>query len=236
MFSSLKTTLDAALHLFYPRLCLVCESRLLEANEKFVCVDCERDFDTFSLPNESTDEMLRRLHKNFPAQTVIQDAISLYRFYKEGKIQAVIHAFKYDGLPQVAVEYGRKLGHKILTERPHVHFDAVTFMPLHRLKYIERGYNQAEQLAAGVADAMHLPVLSCAERTRYTSTQTGLDLSEREANMKGVFRATMALAHKRLLLIDDVFTTGATVLSCARALADAGLAHLTIATLAVSAG
>lgn len=236
MLSSLKNVLNAALHLLYPDVCLVCESRALGNAEKFVCAACERDFDAFSLPNESTDEMLRRLRDNFPAQTAIQDAVALYRFYKEGNIQAVIHAFKYDGMPQVAVEFGRKLGQKILMERPEARFDGVAFMPLHRLKQIERGYNQAERLAAGVAQAMRLPLFSCVERTRYTSTQTGLDLSEREQNMKGVFRATQRLDRQHLLLIDDVFTTGATMLSCARALVAANVARLTIATLAVTAG
>ena len=227
-------TLTAALHLFYPKVCLVCESRMLDTHDGYVCPLCERDFDEFTLPNESSEEMQRRLQKHFPGQDSIHDALALYRFYKGGKIQAVIHAFKYEGLPQVAVEFGRKLGRKILAERPHAQFDGVVFMPMHKLKHIERGYNQAQRLAAGVADILRLPLEPCVEKTRYTGTQTGLDAHEREQNVRGSFRATKDLTGKRLLLVDDVFTTGATLLSCAQALCAAHAAHITVATLAVT--
>lgn len=232
--SWMREVLSAALHFFYPEVCLVCE-RPLPPSEKFVCHTCERDLDAFSLPNESTNEMMRRLMANFPEQTAIDDAIALYRFYKGGKIQAVIHAFKYDGLSSVAVEYGKKLGAKILAERAGVRYDGVAFMPLHPLRQIERGYNQAERLAQGVAEAIGVPVLNCIVRTRYTTTQTGLDFAEREKNMRDAFQATIDLSAKQLILVDDVFTTGSTMLACAKALRKANLSHLTIATLAVTA-
>lgn len=230
----MREALKAILDFLYPKVCLVCEQVRLASDEHFVCKACERDFDTFSLPNEATNEMMARLWANFPMQQAIDDAIALYRFYKSGKVQAVIHAFKYEGLPAVAVEYGKKLGQKIWAERPTAHFDGIAFMPLHPVRKLERGYNQAEQLAKGVSEILQTPVLDCLIRTRYTATQTGLDVAERERNMKDAFEATGDLSGKRLILVDDVFTTGSTMLSCARALRKAGTVHLTIAALAVA--
>lgn len=222
------------LHLAYPNVCLICQT-LLKPDETYVCDDCQHGFDSFLLPNESTDEMLATLREHSPHQTAIDDATSLYRFYKQGKLQSLIHAIKYDGLSRLAVEQGRRLGDAIRREKPASKFDCVVPMPLHRLRNIERGYNQAERLAAGVSEIIGAPVKELARRARYTSTQTGFSLEGRKRNIANAFECSIKLNGESLLLIDDVFTTGSTMLECAKTLKQSGAGRITIATLAIAA-
>ncbi len=225
--------LDAIMHLLYPAVCISCE-RLLAENERFICSSCDADLDRFLLPNESTDLMMNTLNENFPSQTAIDDALSHYFFHKGGKFQALAHGIKYDGLSELAVAQGELLGRVVAEERPTATFDAIVPMPLHKLKFIERGYNQSERIAAGISRLLSVPVKSLVERTRYTSSQTGFDLRGRMTNMKDAFVCPTPFSDKRLLLVDDIFTTGSTLCSCARALKQSGAAHITIATLAVA--
>ena len=231
---TLETLFRPLLHLVYPNVCIICQSPLTP-DETYICSNCQNEFDAFLLPNESTTDMLTSLQNCFPNQTVISDALSLYRFYKQGKLQSLVHAIKYDGFSRIAVEQGRRLGEVILRERPNAKFDFIVPMPLHKLRKIERGYNQAERLATGVSEIVGAPVSELAQRTRYTSTQTGFSLEGRKRNIKNAFQCPSKLNGEHLLLIDDVFTTGSTMLECAKTLKESGAGNITIATLAVTA-
>ena len=107
--------------------------------------------------------------------------------------------------------------------------DAVVCVPLHPSKQRRRGYNQARLLAAGLARRVGLPLLEgVLERVRATPTQTGLTAPHRKDNVRNAFRACRgsSVAGRRLLLVDDVMTTGATLSECARALKKAGAASV----------
>lgn len=232
--SSIRQFIDDALHLIYPNVCICCEGILVN-EERYVCQACSNGFDQFSLPNESADEILLRLQRNFPGQKVISDAISCYRFHKDGLLQEAIHSVKYGGLRSLAAQFGKELGEKILKERTGVRYDAIVPVPLHRIKRIERGYNQSELLATGISSVLQVQILKGAvDRVKYTASQTGFDLSGRTENMQGAFRCPEMLDLERVLLVDDVFTTGSTLLSAAQALQMAGVRYITIATLAVA--
>lgn len=229
----LERFLRPLLHLAYPNVCVACESLLAEG-ETYVCAECQNGLDVFLSPNESTEKMMSTLAAHFPNQTVIDDAIALYAFHKQGKLQAMIHAFKYDGLSRLALEQGRRLGEAILREKPQSRFAFVAPMPLHPIRRIERGYNQAERLAAGVSEVIGVPVREVVARSRYTQTQTGFSLDGRRANIANAFERKATLQGEPMLLVDDVFTTGATMMECAKALKDAGAGKITIAALAVA--
>lgn len=232
--SRIRQFLDEALHLVYPNVCICCES-MLEEGEHYICRTCDEGFDRFAMPDESTDEIFLRLQKNFSGQKVISDAISCYRFHKDGLLQEAIHSMKYGGLRSLAVQFGRGIGEKIRQDRPNTKYDAVMPVPLHRIKRIERGYNQSELLADGIASELGIQVLKGAvERIKYTASQTGFDLQKRSENMQDAFHCPKALELERVLLVDDVFTTGATMLSAAQALQNAGVRQITAVTLAVA--
>lgn len=112
-----------------------------------------------------------------------------------------------------------------LTEPPSI--DALIAVPLHARRLRERGYNQAFEIARPVARALGLPLLAAGiVRTRSVDPQAQLAAHERVANMRGAFRVRLRLAGRRIALIDDVITTGATLNSLAEALERAGAEHV----------
>jgi len=116
------------------------------------------------------------------------------------------------------------------------HWDALVPVPLYHRRRRERGFNQAHEIARGLGKKRKLRVLNCLYRYRETVSQAKLERTARWENMTGAFRlkAGFDVRGLRLLLIDDVFTTGATANACAQALAKAGAAHLAVLTVARS--
>jgi len=107
-------------------------------------------------------------------------------------------------------------------------------MPLHWRKRWQRGFNQSELLAREIGRRSNVPVKNELRRVRFTSAQAGLTNAKRRLNVSGAFRSKKkhSLAGKRVLLVDDVMTTGASAASCARALKLAGAGQVTVLTLA----
>lgn len=158
------------------------------------------------------------------------DAAYIFGAY-EGALPELIRLFKYGKVETLASPLSRMLLRALpLTER----FDAVVPMPMHWRKRWTRGFNQAELLARPVARRLGTKLSANLRRRRYTSSQASLDEVQRRRNPENSFRVTKAqhLTGKRVLLIDDVFTTGSTLRAAASALKDAGVAHVSILALA----
>lgn len=149
----------------------------------------------------------------------------------EGTLRKLIHIFKYGKVETLAGPLGRML---IRCAPRDVSFDCVIAMPMHWWKRWNRGFNQAELLARPVAKRLHIPISRQLRRKRVTKAQAGLSEAQRRANLKGSFsiRRPEQIAGKRILLIDDVFTTGATLREAAATLKRAGAAHVSTLTLA----
>jgi len=115
-------------------------------------------------------------------------------------------------------------------------WDALVPVPLFHRKRRERGFNQACEISRGLGSKRKLPVLDCLYRYRETISQTGLNRRARWENMAGAFRMKpkFDVRGRHLLVVDDVFTTGATANACAQVLADAGAARLAVLTIARS--
>lgn len=151
-------------------------------------------------------------------------------------LREAIHALKYESRPELAPLLARYLI-AVYAEAPWSTLpqpvDAVVPVPLHEQRLAERGYNQSELLAESFCRAVSLPMQPAwLARIRETRQQVGLGPSERKANVQGAFRALDAVVGKRLLLIDDVYTTGATLRACAAAALDAGAVAVYGLTLA----
>ena len=136
----------------------------------------------------------------------------------EGVGKKIVHALKYRGYKQVVDRLATPLMLQAIGDE---RFDAVVFVPLHRARLRKRGYNQAELLARGVARKLNASVSDTLDVVRSTRDQVELSAAQRRANFAGAYRAKDSL-HGRLLLIDDVFTTGATMNACALSLVSAG--------------
>jgi ComF family protein len=158
------------------------------------------------------------------------DAVYSYGSY-EGTLRTLIHLYKYNGMEPLAMPFGRFLAQVLPRDQ---RFDVIVPMPLHWRKRWDRGFNQAELLAKEISRRWNAPVKNVVRRRRHTAAQAGLSNAQRRKNVAHVFAAPKGkpLAGQRVLLVDDVFTTGATASSCARVLKRAGAAHVTLLALA----
>ncbi len=152
--------------------------------------------------------------------------------YYEDELRELVHVFKYQKVYTLA----KPLAKRMLAAVPRdLVFDVIVPVPMHWRKRIARGFNQAELLAEELSRSLHIPLKSALRRTRSSPAQVSMTSAQRRASLrKGSFAASKAdaAAGRRVLLVDDVFTTGATARACARELKRAGASHVTLLTLA----
>jgi len=152
-----------------------------------------------------------------------------------GHRPALVHEFKYGHQQHlrhpIAEWLAETLGDPRLCGR---HFDAIVPVPLHPARERERGFNQAGLLAELLSERTAIPLQKALLRVRYTTTQTAYDRQERMENLKDAFclRKNADVRDSRMLLVDDVLTTGSTLSECARVLKDGGALSIHAATAA----
>ena len=141
-------------------------------------------------------------------------------------LRTAIHHLKYEDCPEMAVPLARYLVAAFdapCWDAVRGRLDAVIPVPLHAQRLAERGYNQAEKLTLAFCRATHFPAATeLLQRVKATRTQVGLDAANRQDNVADAFLATAPVTGGRFLLIDDVYTTGATLNACAATLLAAG--------------
>lgn len=218
--------------LFFPHHCLACSERAPQSKEVPICVFCENQLSYTHFHQQPDNELEQRFWGRIP----LQRGTALLYFNKSGVVQRLMHLLKYDDEPKVGVLLGQWFGSQLLSS-PFAHVDALVPVPLHPRKQQQRGYNQAERIAAGIAHTLGKPVLTDALlRTTYTTTQTQKSRLDRFENVKTAFahNPKRPLNSQHLLLIDDVMTTGATLEACALPLLDQPGVTLSIATLCLA--
>jgi len=192
---------------------------------EFFCVSCRAPFlNRFPLDAEGRCALCRAGLRGF-------DAAYCFGSY-DGTLRELIHLYKYRGIETLSKPLAGFLAAALPLDQ---RFDAVTAVPLHWRKQWQRGFNQSELLAREIARRYAVPVVRALGRVRFTQTQAGLSNTGRRRNVAAAFRARRAsktLAGRRVLLIDDVMTTGSTAAACARTLKQAGAASVVLATVA----
>jgi ComF family protein len=202
-----------------------------------VCAVCgERLFSPYALagaPGEPRCGLCRRLEPPF-ARAVA------YGSYESG-LRELIHLLKFGGVRPAANVLGRMLADAIATVEPEFPAESVVVIPvpLHRTKFRQRGFNQAELIARAAMKLMlHGNRLrlraGVLERKRETASQIGLTSHQRRENLRGAFGVALPelVKGREVLVVDDVYTTGATVSECARVLRRAGATKVWVATVA----
>ena len=160
--------------------------------------------------------------------------MSFLRFSKKGASQSLLHQLKYKNKPEIGVEIGRLYGNILHENGFKNNWDQITPVPLHPVKQKKRGYNQSEQFAKGLSESLGIPVVLSLIRVQYTETQTKKSRMERIENVAEVFDIdpNKEVNGKRLLLVDDVMTTGATLITCANVLLEKGSEVVDLAVIA----
>lgn len=192
-----------------------------------------------SAPAPDTVELLLTAQRRISADDIaFSNVYALWSLEPDAPIHNAIVAIKYRGMRRLAVAFGEHLGHVLCDIHGVTYTDTnahtvVSYVPVHRTRRRERGYDQAQEIARGVAAAMKVPLYTLLERTRYTGTQTMLSDIERSRNVCGAFRAinVETIAGTRIILVDDVFTTGATLNNAAMELLEAGARRVDCAVL-----
>lgn len=152
----------------------------------------------------------------------------------EGGLREAVHALKYRGKLALAEPLGCALAEVVAAEELLAGTDVISPVPLHRRRQVDRGFNQAEELARSLGRALHKPVVAALKRVRDTPSQTELDEEGRRRNVRGAFQVCRDVVGARLLLVDDVVTTGSTLQECARALKAAGAAEVCAVSVAMA--
>jgi ComF family protein len=171
---------------------------------------------------------------NCASQTLhFEAAVAGYR--ARGIVRRLVHEFKYHNRFYLRHVMGEWLGAVLDDPRMDPNkFDIIVPVPLHPARQRERGFNQATVLAQSLAARTSLPMMLGLERIRYTTTQTAFDRAERMQNLHNAFRLRQGrdVRDLRVLLVDDVLTTGSTLSECARVLKKAGASSVHAATAA----
>lgn len=237
MSSRFIVTFRKAVHAFgsvlIPRYCPVCQRRLLDG-EECLCISCIHNLPRTNYRGAVGNPMELQLSTLGPR---FRRANSLMFYRRKSRFTHLIFSFKYNNQPQVAVHMGRFMA---IDLRNTDFFDDITCIvpvPIAKKRIRQRGYNQSEMLARGIAEVTHLPIITTAVvRNHFHQTQTRLNSDARRKNVHDAFTLADAslLEGQHVLLVDDVITYGHTMRACAREVLKAEDCRVSVLTLATA--
>jgi len=216
---------------FFPEVCIVCKGLLFE-KEAYVCLHCLHHMPRTDFFKRKENELFLRLSNRI----LIQSAQSLFYFHKKNNSQRLMHAIKYAPYDASAFWFGQLMG-KTWLEQCGWKPDLIVPVPLHPKRQKERGYNQSEALAQGYSSVVGTAVCSnVLLRTTHKVSQTKKGKDGRWEDVLGTYEENSAvdLTHKKVLLMDDIITTGSTIEACGQLLSSMDIGELHIYSLSVA--
>lgn len=213
-----------------PRSCVIC-GRRLSPTERSLCSVCVLHLyrTTFQFTPED-NEMAQLFWGLLP----VERTAALIYYEPRSETAALIYKLKYGHRPDIGEDLGRIMAEEMKPAGFLDGIDVLLPIPLSKKRYWQRGYNQSEMLARGMSEVTGLPVITKAvRRTNFRQSQTSLTRKERQENVEGTFvlRHPELLENKHVLLIDDICTTGATLLACSEAIRSVKGIRISILTL-----
>lgn len=217
MISRLRTLISDVAGVLLPRRCPVCGRRLAD-DEPWVCRGC-----MMRLPRTGYEQVdFNPMEQLFAGKIPIERAAAYFYYEKQNPYSAILHDIKYHGMPTMGTWMATQAVADMAPSGLWQGVDALVPVPLHSSKLAKRGYNQSEQIALGLSQATGIPVYEAIEARRPHATQTHKGMHERYLNSKDLYRpvaeAAQWLSGRHVMIVDDVVTTGATLLTCAECL------------------
>lgn len=213
-----------------PRQCVVCGERLAPT-ERSLCSVCVLHLPRTTYQFTPEDNPMAQL---FWHLTPVERAAALLFYEPHSEMARLVYDMKYHDRPDIGEDMGRLMANEMQFARYFDGIDILLPVPLSRKRMRQRSYNQSEQLAIGISDITHLPVVTKAlRRKHFVKSQTQLSRHERQENVDDMFelRDGSLLQDKHILLVDDICTTGATLMACIEVLKDIPGIHLSVLTL-----
>ncbi len=230
---AVKFIVDLFLDFVFIHECEICHQHL-DDKRIIICRDCFQ-----KIERANPIDLERSFTIKFGNPNFINKAFSCFHFKEESIIQTLIHELKYQNKRSIGILLGEVIGQLIKNDPDFSAADILVPVPLHKIRLRERGYNQSELIAKGVSNATGIKVIkNLLVRTRNTETQTKLNLEERKENVKDAFfvngKYKSFVIDKKVIIVDDVITTGSTINECAKALAQAGASKVFALSVAIA--
>lgn len=234
MLALLSNLASDFISLLFPEDCMACQE-LLARGESTICTTCRINlpYTNCHLNNSAENEFVSRFYNKVP----VKHALAFLYFTRSGKVQKLLHQLKYKGHQEIGELLGNWYGSQLKEYDFHEHFDLIIPVPLHQRKLKTRGYNQSDSFAKGLSESLDLPWQANAlQRVSDSATQTKKSRLERWHNVGEIFKINdiAFVADKRILLVDDVMTTGATLEACALVLLAGGAESVSVAAIAAA--
>lgn len=233
--------LGKIIDLLFPRYCPICGNRLV-GTEEILCTAC-----LIGLPNTQTwaNPYENEMAKMFWIQIPIERCCALFYYRSHAPSSYILYALKYGNRPDIGIYMGKLIAGRGIKAQFFDDIDAIIPIPLAPKREKQRGYNQSEMIARGIQQATHLPIITDAvRRDVFVESQTHKNRWQRLDNVQHVFHLSSHyhdeqgklhpikdLAGKHLLIIDDVCTTGATIIACCQELMKAGKLKFSVASI-----
>lgn len=219
------------LDLIFPVVCVNCGNELV-THETIICTFCAVKLPVTNFHNDPVNDMTKALW----GRVNIDFASAFLYFKKAGIAQKLLHQLKYKGRKDVGINMGNRFANHLKENSFISSVDYLIPIPLHKSKAKARGFNQSELICQGMSEVLSTPILKNISRISFTDTQTRKRRFDRWLNVseKFVLNEPEILEGKRVLLVDDVFTTGATIEACCQSLKNVNGISIGVATLAIA--
>lgn len=223
----MKRLFSRVRNLIYPQRCMLCRC-FLSKGETDICRRCLLEAPVYPFGRLTPDKQGKNNIHFLDSFTAV--------WYYEGDVRRSILRYKFRKGVFLAPKFSKMLAEK-LTQQGMAQPDALTWVPVSRMRRFQRGYDQCELLAKQLGKVLGVPAIPTLRKVRNTPPQSGLDSAAmRKANILGAFalKEDANIAGKTVLLVDDIFTTGSTMNECARVLLTSGAAQVHGAAIAVT--
>jgi ComF family protein len=237
MWQDICRGLSASLDFFLPAACLLCAQHLEDSNSFAICNQCMTEAAPLGsahcclcaqpFPDATTSHLCGVCLKHPPDFSRVHAACRY-----QGSIKDAVHRLKYRNQLALAKPLGMMLVDTIRNSAPECSLDCIVPVPLHPQRLKHRGYNQAVEISRPLTRQLGLPMeTGLLQRSRRTPPQQGLSAAQRSRNVRKAFALAGQVGGSRILLVDDIMTTGETVRECCRTLMQGGAAEVQVAVV-----